>query len=169
MKLASWRMKNRENPIILNMQPETQMRQLTITVLTLLGMSGFAFAQEATFQTKSLTPETVLVAARAAMESCRKQGFQVSVAVVNRAGLTQVLFRGSLAHTPWKLRSTRPGPAATSVRPHLRWPRKLSRISLWAGCATFPGDGSQRRPSHRGRRGVLWRYWCVRCARWRRG
>ncbi len=46
MKLASWRMKNRENPIILNMQPETQMRQLTITVLTLFGMSGFAFAAQ---------------------------------------------------------------------------------------------------------------------------
>ena len=52
-------------------------------------MSGFAFAaqEEAFSQTKPLTPETALVAAKAAMESCRKQGFQV--AVVDRAGLTQ--------------------------------------------------------------------------------
>ena len=73
------------------------MRQVAIVVFTLLGMSGIAFAQEAVFETKSLTPETALVAARAAMESCRKQGFQVSVAVVDRAGLAQVLLRDRFA------------------------------------------------------------------------
>lgn len=68
----------------------------------LLALHGAAFAQNATFQTPSLTPETALVAARAAMEACRKQDFQVSVAVVDRAGLTQVLLRDRLAgaHTP---------------------------------------------------------------------
>lgn len=73
------------------------MRRLPAVVFTLLGISGSAIAQEAFFQTKSLTPETALVAARAAMESCRKQGFQVSVAVVDRAGLTQVLLRDRFA------------------------------------------------------------------------
>lgn len=73
------------------------MRQLPIVVFTLLGMSGIAFAQDAVFETKSLTPETALVAAQAAMESCRKQGFQVAVAVVDRAGLTQVLLRDRYA------------------------------------------------------------------------
>ncbi|MCR4304080.1 MAG: heme-binding protein [Gallionella sp.] len=72
------------------------MRQLPIIVLTLLGMSS-AFAQEAVFETKSLTPETALAAARAALESCRKQGFQVAVAVVDRAGITQVLLRDRFA------------------------------------------------------------------------
>ncbi len=73
------------------------MRQLPFVIFTLLGMSGIVFAQEATFQTRSLLPETALVAARAALESCRKQGFQVSVAVVDRAGLTQVLLRDRFA------------------------------------------------------------------------
>lgn len=73
------------------------MRKSALVVFILLGMSGIASAQEAVFQTKSLAPETALVAARAAMESCRKQGFQVSVAVVDRAGLTQVLLRDRFA------------------------------------------------------------------------
>ena len=60
-----------------------------------------ALAQQATFETKSLTPETALIAARAALESCRKAGFQVSVVVVDRAGLPQVLLRDryASAHT----------------------------------------------------------------------
>jgi len=73
------------------------MRQLSIAVLALLGMSNLAFAQEAVFETKSLTPETALVAAKTALESCRKQGYQVAVAVVDRAGLTQVLLRDRFA------------------------------------------------------------------------
>jgi len=36
-------------------------------------------------------------AARAALESCRKQGFQVAVAVVDRAGITEVLLRDRYA------------------------------------------------------------------------
>jgi len=73
------------------------MRKLPISVFILIGMCGVAFAQEAVFETKSLTPETALVAAKAAMDSCRKQGFQVAVAVVDRAGLTQVLLRDRFA------------------------------------------------------------------------
>ncbi len=61
--------------------------------LTTLG----AVAQQGTFQTRSLTPETALVAARTASESCRKQGFQVTVAVSDRAGLVQVLLRDRFA------------------------------------------------------------------------
>jgi uncharacterized protein GlcG (DUF336 family) len=56
-----------------------------------------AHAQQGTFQTKSMTPETALVAARAALEHCRKAGFQVSVAVSDRAGLPQVLLRDRFA------------------------------------------------------------------------
>ena len=56
-----------------------------------------SIAEEGTFQTRSLTTETALVAARAALESCRKQGYQVAVAVVDRAGLVQVLLRDRFA------------------------------------------------------------------------
>ncbi len=56
-----------------------------------------ASAQEGTFQIKSLTPETALSAARAAMETCRKQGYQVAVAISDRSGLIQVLLRDRFA------------------------------------------------------------------------
>jgi uncharacterized protein GlcG (DUF336 family) len=76
---------------------EQLMYKAYLAVFALLGTSGMALAQEAVFQTKSLTPETALVAARAAMESCRKQGYQVAVVVADRAGLTQVLLRDRFA------------------------------------------------------------------------
>ena len=56
-----------------------------------------ALAQQGTFQTKSMTPETALRAARAALEHCSKAGYQVSVAVSDRAGLPQVLLRDRFA------------------------------------------------------------------------
>ena len=61
-----------------------------------------AFGQGATFTTKSLTPETALKAAQSALAKCRADGFQVAVAVVDRAGIPQVLLRDRFAgaHTP---------------------------------------------------------------------
>jgi len=78
------------------------MYRAPLAIVTLLGLAGAALAQQAVFQTKSLTPETALVAAKAALESCRKQGYQVAVAVVDRAGVTQVVLRDRFAgaHTP---------------------------------------------------------------------
>ncbi len=60
----------------------------------------FAGAQSSasgTFSVKHLTPETALAAARAALESCRKAGYQVGVAVVDRSGTTQVFLRDRFA------------------------------------------------------------------------
>lgn len=73
------------------------MRTLAMLLLSPILLAGIASAQDATFQTKSLTPETALVAARAALESCRKQGYQVGIAIVDRAGLTQVFLRDRYA------------------------------------------------------------------------
>lgn len=56
-----------------------------------------AIAQDATFPIRSLTPETALKAASAALEHCRKLGYQVAVAVVDRGGITQVLLRDRFA------------------------------------------------------------------------
>jgi len=50
-----------------------------------------------TFEIKTLTPETALMAAQAALASCRAQGYQVGVAVVDRSGLTQVFLRDRFA------------------------------------------------------------------------
>ncbi|HEX9392290.1 MAG TPA: heme-binding protein [Usitatibacteraceae bacterium] len=54
-------------------------------------------APEAIYTVKQLTPETALRAAQAAMDKCRRDGFQVGVAVVDRAGVVQVLLRDRLA------------------------------------------------------------------------
>ena len=68
----------------------------------LLALSAHVQAQDATFAVRSMTPETALKVARAALDSCRKQGYQVAVSVVDRAGIVQVLLRDRFAgaHTP---------------------------------------------------------------------
>ncbi|MFG3597650.1 heme-binding protein [Bradyrhizobium sp. RDI18] len=72
-----------------------------------------AAAQEAIVTYKSLSPEVALDLARATLADCRKRGFQVSVAVVDRFGVTQVLLRDRFAgpHTV----STASGKAWTAV------------------------------------------------------
>jgi uncharacterized protein GlcG (DUF336 family) len=52
---------------------------------------------EALFTSKSLTPEAALMVSQAALESCRKAGFQVSVAVLDNGGNLQVVLRDKLA------------------------------------------------------------------------
>jgi uncharacterized protein GlcG (DUF336 family) len=64
--------------------------------------SGAAAAADATFTVKALTPETALKAAQAALARCRANGYQVAVAVTDRAGVVQVVLRDRFAgpHTP---------------------------------------------------------------------
>ena len=59
-------------------------------------------ADATTFTVKQLTMETALKAAQAAINKCRKDGFQTAVAVVDRAGIVQVVLRDRYAgaHTP---------------------------------------------------------------------
>lgn len=61
-----------------------------------------AKAEDGTFALKLMTPETALKAAQAALKSCRDQGYQVAVAVVDRMGVAQVMLRDRFAgtHTP---------------------------------------------------------------------
>ena len=58
--------------------------------------------EHALFTTQSLTPETALKAATAALEKCRADGYQVAIAVVDRMGNMQVMIRDRFAgaHTP---------------------------------------------------------------------
>lgn len=44
-----------------------------------------------------MTPETALTLARAALKNCREKGYQVTVAVVDRSGLVQVMLRDRYA------------------------------------------------------------------------
>ena len=65
-------------------------------------VAAAAAAQDATFTQRLLTSETALKAVQAALARCRSNGFQVAVAVVDRAGILQVLLRDRFAgpHTP---------------------------------------------------------------------
>jgi uncharacterized protein GlcG (DUF336 family) len=103
------------------------MRHFTVlTLAAVLSAASLAAtaAPEATYAVKLLTPEAALTAAQAAMAQCRKAGHQVTVAVVDRSGLVQVLLRDRFAgaHTidiapqkAWTAASFRMSSAALAV------------------------------------------------------
>lgn len=86
-------------------------------VLALAGVAipvlAVAQASQATYSVRQLTPETALKAVSAALAECRKRGYQVAVAAVDRGGVTQALLRDRFAgaHTP----DTAVGKAWTAV------------------------------------------------------
>jgi uncharacterized protein GlcG (DUF336 family) len=129
---------------------------LSRAVLVLALASGSALAAEsATFTLKALTPETALKAAQAALAKCRADGFQVSVAVVDRSGLEQVMLRDRYAgaHTPeaatnkaWTavsfrtnttdlVKATQPGSPSSGMR---HWPR----VTVLGGGVMIEAGGS---------------------------
>ncbi|MCC6070997.1 heme-binding protein [Massilia sp. GCM10020059] len=61
-----------------------------------------AVAADAGYAIRLMTPETALKAALAGQAACRKAGFQVAIAVVDRTGQVQVVLRDRFAgmHTP---------------------------------------------------------------------
>jgi len=67
--------------------------------LVCLLLAAFPLAAQAqgTHTIKLLTPDTALKAAQAALKKCRDGGFQVTVAVVDRMGVTQALIRDRFA------------------------------------------------------------------------
>jgi uncharacterized protein GlcG (DUF336 family) len=77
-------------------------RLLTTALFVAMPAFAQAPATPATFSVRMLTPETALKAVSAALADCRKRGFQVAVAAVDRAGVTQALLRDRFAgaHTP---------------------------------------------------------------------
>ena len=73
-------------------------------------------AEEPLVTFRMLNPDTALTMARAALDSCRTKGFQVTVAVVDRMGIPQVVLRDRFAgaHTPDS--ATRKAATAVSFR-----------------------------------------------------
>ena len=63
----------------------------------LAAASAPAVAADALVTTRALTLEVATKAAQAALESCRKAGYQVGVAVTDRTGLLQVFIRDRFA------------------------------------------------------------------------
>lgn len=131
------------------------MHRALAAIFTTLVLASAVTAQEGVFQTRSLTPETALVAAQAAMELCRKQGYQVAVAVVDRAGLAQVVLRDRFAgaHTldvatnkAWTAASFRTPTSALAVETQPGRPmsglRNLPRFLAAGGGLVIEAGGS---------------------------
>jgi uncharacterized protein GlcG (DUF336 family) len=125
-----------------------------MTVMTML-LCAPALAQDATYAVRMMTPETALRAAQAALKKCRDDGYQVTVAVVDRSGMTQVLLRDRFAgaHTlrmavdkAWTavsfrtntgdlMKATQPGSPQAAIR-------NRPRVAAVAGGLMIEGAGS---------------------------
>lgn len=77
-------------------------RRLALGLGAATVMIAPALAQEGLVTYKAMSPEIALDLAQTALLSCRKSGFQVAVAVVDRFGIVQVMLRDRFAgpHTP---------------------------------------------------------------------
>ena len=69
-------------------------RALLLVVFTALPLAA---AAQGTHAIRLLTPDTALKAAQAALKKCRDSGYQATIAVVDRMGVTQVLLRDRYA------------------------------------------------------------------------
>jgi uncharacterized protein GlcG (DUF336 family) len=63
----------------------------------MMALAGLAQAESATVSVRQLAPPIALKAAQAALAACQRGGYQVAVAVTDRAGLVQVLLRDRFA------------------------------------------------------------------------
>jgi uncharacterized protein GlcG (DUF336 family) len=81
-----------------------------------LGAAPAIAGDDATVTYKSLSPETALEAAQAAMKKCRDNGFQIAVAVVDRFGQPQVMLRDRFAGLPAADAATRKAYTALGFR-----------------------------------------------------
>ena len=137
-------------------------------VLCLIGAlaTGFVRGQEATFTVKVMTPETALKAAQAALKRCRSDGFQITVAVVDRSGVTQIVLRDRFAgpHTvemavdkAWTAvtfrtptgelaKATQPGSAQSGIRNRPRVAAVAGGLPVESGGALVGGIGVSGAP-----------------------
>ena len=136
-----------------------------LCAMAVLG-AGAAQAQEATFTVKVMTPETALKAAQAALRKCRDDGYQVTVAIVDRSGVTQVVLRDRFAgpHTmdmavdkAWTAitfrastgeiaKATEPGMPQSGIRNRPRVAAVAGGLPIEAGGALVGGIGVSGAP-----------------------
>ncbi len=137
------------------MSAKSAVRALSGIVLAFCLLPSQAAEPEPTYSVRTLTPETSLKAAQAAIKKCRDSGYQVAVALVDRSGLTQVVLRDRYAgaHTPdtaagkaWTAvsfrastgemaRETQAGKAASGIR-------HLPRVVMVGGGMLIEGGGT---------------------------
>jgi uncharacterized protein GlcG (DUF336 family) len=89
---------------------------LIAAAVLVLGAAPAIAGDDATVTYKSLSPETALEAAQAAMKKCRDNGFQIAVAVVDRFGQPQVMLRDRFAGLPAADAATRKAYTALGFR-----------------------------------------------------
>lgn len=137
------------------------MTRTTVLRIALAGVfsAGLGFAQaaqeEATYNIRTLAPDTALKAAQAALKKCRDGGYQVAVAVVDRSGLAQVMLRDRYAgpHTPktaigkaWTAVSFRTNTTAMAAETQAGKPasgiRQLPNVVMVGGGMPIEGGGS---------------------------
>ena len=138
---------------------------MRLAALLLLASTG-ALADNATYSVKQLTTETALKAAETALAACRKAGYQVAVAVVDRGGLIQAQLRDRFAgpHTlevssnkAWTAVSfktstleleklTRPGQAMSGLRAVPRFTAIGGGLTIEAGGALLGAIGVSGAP-----------------------
>lgn len=112
-------------------------RILVIGALAVLAPAD-APAQDATFATRSLTPETALKASQAALNACRARGYQVAVAVVDRAGTTQVFLRDRFAGPHTVTAATDKAWTALTLRQDTLALARMTATGDMAGLRQFP-------------------------------
>ena len=138
-----------------------------LVAAVVLAPSLVAAAETSTFTIRSLTPETALKAAQAALAKCRDNGAQVAVAVVDRSGLTQVVLRDRYAgpHTldfsqnkAWTAvtfktstaeleKLTRPGQSMSGLRQVPRFAAIGGGVTIEAGGSLLGAIGVSGAPS----------------------
>lgn len=144
------------------------MKKIAATAAACLAAAAsFAQPVPATHTVRVLTPEAAQKAVNAAMAECRKQGFQVAVAVVDRSGVTQSMLRDRFAgaHTPevaankaWTAvsfrtgtvelaRATQPGQASSGLRNVPRFTAVGGGLTVEAGGSIVGGVGVSGAPS----------------------
>jgi len=68
-----------------------------VIIFTLFMPISLLAASDSLTTFKAMKPELALVVAQASMAACRESGHQVSVAIVDRSGITQVVLRDQVA------------------------------------------------------------------------
>lgn len=103
-----------------------------LMIMSLSPVLSYAADESPTVTFKQMSTEIAQRAAQAALANCRKRGFQVSVAVVDRAGLMQVFLRDRFA-----------GPHTVQVAQDKAWTAASFKISTAALGKATQGDSPE--------------------------
>lgn len=141
----------------------------TLALATTLFAAAAAWAQPApaSHTIRVLTPEAAQKVVNAALQECRKRGYQVAVAVVDRSGVAQAMWRDRFAgaHTPevavnkaWTAvsfrtdttelaKATQPGQASSGLRSVPRFTAVGGGVAIQAAGSVIGAVGVSGAPS----------------------